>query len=249
MEIYNEYIATSDDGTFSLQENKRSGILNYSVNQVASLLGESESKIRYYTNIFDDLLKIPVSNKELIYSEKDIDKLEFLLRLKDKGLSIKEIQAYCNDITLDEIDIHKKTNSTSISDFVNLIMEKHDVKYNELKTEIFNYIDNSKKELINELSKQFQNEMSAIKDDFKIMLNENLEMLKDELSKNDSRINDRINNLSSHFDEKSEKLAEDIIFKMNKYENVMQRAYSIEQDMNLEMKKTRGFFARLLGAK
>ena len=249
MENNNEYITTSDNETITLGDNRRSGILNYSLSQVATLLGESESKIRYYTNIFDDLLKIPVTNKELTYNNKDIDKLEFLLRLKNKGLSIKEIQSYCNEIALDEIDIQENTKSISIDDFANLLLKKQNDQYNQLKSEIFEYIDNSKKDLLDNVSKQIQNEMSALKDDFKNILNESLETIKNEFDKNNADVNEHLNNMSLHFDEKSEKLADSIIFKMNKYETVMQTAYSIQEDMDRETRKSPGFFAKLLGAK
>ena len=69
MENKTQYISIQNNDTVTLQEKKRSGILSYSINQVAALLGESDSKIRYYTNIFDNLLKIQVSNKELIYTD------------------------------------------------------------------------------------------------------------------------------------------------------------------------------------
>ena len=69
-------------GETIVKNKKRGDILNYSISQVATLLDEEDSNIRYYTNVFDNILKIEISDKELRYTNRDIDKLEFLINLK-----------------------------------------------------------------------------------------------------------------------------------------------------------------------
>jgi len=58
---------------YKIQNKKRGEILYYSIDQIADLLNESIGNVKYYTNIFDDLLKIEIVNKELRYTNNDVD--------------------------------------------------------------------------------------------------------------------------------------------------------------------------------
>ncbi len=248
----NEYIVKSENNKVLIQDNEKNDILSYSLTQVAALLGETESSILYYTNIFDDLLKIPITNKELTYSNNDIDKLKFLMKLKDKGLSIKEIQSYCTELTfdnMDEIHFKKKTDTLSIDDFIDLLIEKQNFQYSNMVNDIKGYIDSMKESIMEDVSKKIDEELSSIRNDFKNIIDASINDIKAELDSKDELLDTHLNNISSNISNKAQELADSIIFKINTYENVMQKAYTIEQDMNLEMRKSSGIFSRLLGFK
>lgn len=84
------------------EKNIRGRALFYSTSQVATILDVADSKVRYYTKVFDDLLHIEISNKQRRYTDDDIEKLKFLVSLKEDGLTIKQIQEYCEEIDWDD---------------------------------------------------------------------------------------------------------------------------------------------------
>jgi DNA-binding transcriptional MerR regulator len=123
------------DEEFIIKNKKRGDILYYSISQVASLLGEEDKNILYYTNVFDNILKIEISDKELRYESKDIDKLEFLINLKNKGMTIKEIQNYCKELPLNIEDLMeiKDTNSLSVKEIIATIVASENKEIDSLK--------------------------------------------------------------------------------------------------------------------
>lgn len=83
----------------------RGTALYYSTSQVATILGESDSKIRYYVKEFDELFDdgdISVINKQRRFTQKSIDKLKYFIELKSEGMTIKQIREYCQEIEWDK---------------------------------------------------------------------------------------------------------------------------------------------------
>lgn len=254
MENNAQYISIQNDDKVTLQEKKRSGILYYSISQVAALLGESDSKIRYYTNIFDNLLKIQVSNKELIYTDKDIDKLEFLIRLKNKGLTIKEIQSYCEELPLDDNDISnnisKETNTLSISDLISLISESQINEISKLKSELFDYIDQMKEDLASDMKDYICTAISEHTKNSEILTDDIFskvqDLITDKFEYESSRMGENLATLSKNIESKSIELNDELIYRIKKFENVVERAYTIEHE--IASQKSPSFLARLFGA-
>lgn len=251
MENKTQYINIQNNDVLTLQEKKRSGILYYSISQVAALLGESDSKIRYYTNIFDNLLKIQVSNKELIYTDKDIDKLEFLIRLKNKGLTIKEIQSYCEELPLDDNDISKETNTLSVSDLISLISQSQINEISKLRSELFNYIDQTKQDLTKDIKNYICTELSeqnkrsqAINDD---MFSNVQDFIKDKLEYESSKMQENLSTLSKDIETKSIELNDQLLCRIKKFENIVKKAYTIEHEIAAQ--KSPSLIERLFGSK
>lgn len=239
MENKERYINIHNN-TFSIEEKKRSGILYYSISQVAALLGETDSTIRYYTNLFDDLLKIQVSNKELIYTDKDIDKLEFLIRLKNKGLTIKEIQSYCDDIPLDENIVTKQISSFSINDLIELITEVQRKEIMNLKSELFSHMDTLKHECISELKDYLINELSiqnqyskSITDDIFL---KTMDSIEEKFKYESSKTLENLVTLSKEIEKKSAEQNDQLLNRIRKFENIVEKAYTIEHEIESERK-------------
>lgn len=116
----------------------RGNALYYSTSQVASMLGVSDSKVRYYSTVFDELLHIEISNKQRKYRQEDIDKLKFIIKLKDDGMALKQIKEYC-----EEVDFHngevtiKESNPLSIQTLAKALMEEQSKQIQSLKIELF----------------------------------------------------------------------------------------------------------------
>ena len=83
----------------------RGKVLYFSTSQVSEVLDVRDSKIRYYTNEFMDLFDegdIVIANTQKKYTQRAIDKLKYFIQLKNKGMTIKQIKEYCQEIEIDE---------------------------------------------------------------------------------------------------------------------------------------------------
>lgn len=127
-----------------IQNRKRGEILYYSMSQVADLLNEDVGNIKYYTNIFDNLLKIEIIDKELRYTNDDIDNLEFLIKLKNRGMSLKEIQEYYSKLPLNDNEVqHLGSNLLSVEELTDSIKKEQQIQFDNFKNELNNDIKNA----------------------------------------------------------------------------------------------------------
>lgn len=143
MDNRDKYIDTQTSNDKIL--NKRRGqILYYSIEQVANLLNEEISNIKYYTNIFDGLLKIEIVDKELRYTNADVDKLELLIKLKNRGMSLKEIEDYCNKLPLNDNEVQPiDSNLLSVEELINSIKEEQQNQLDNFRVQLMNDIQKS----------------------------------------------------------------------------------------------------------
>lgn len=253
----------------NVRNTKRGDILYYSISQVANLLGEEDRSIRYYTNVFDNILKIEISNKEFTYTNNDIDKLEFLINLKNKGMTIKEIQKYCEalPLNLEELVEIKENNSLSIKEIITTIVGLENKELNILKENLSNKIkqdnelhmkkiDNLISEQNNQLELFKKDMLEEIKQyiDYKFdknyeannkLYNQLLQKIDDLISEKPSLENniklqlDRFNDISNSRDI-------NLIDEIRKFKNVIERAYYVQQEMDSTKEKV-GFIGRLFG--
>jgi DNA-binding transcriptional MerR regulator len=155
-----EFEEVSDDTT--KDKTIRGSVLYYSTSQVASVLGETDSKIRYYSTVFDELLHIEISNKQRRYKQEDIDKLKFIIELKDEGMTLKQIKEYC-----EEVDFHKgevsirESNPLSIQALAKALMEEQTKQIETLKIELFEQI----KEFVLNQNLEQSKALESIKED------------------------------------------------------------------------------------
>lgn len=143
MDNKDKYIDTQKVDS-KIQNRKRGEISYYSIDQVADLLNESVGNIKYYTNIFDDLLKIEIVDKELRYTNSNVDKLEFLIKLKNRGMSLKEIQDYYNKLPLNDTEVqHPESNLLSVEELIDSIKEEQRMQFNNFKTQLIDDVQNA----------------------------------------------------------------------------------------------------------
>ncbi|MEG2289664.1 MAG: helix-turn-helix domain-containing protein [Clostridium sp.] len=70
----------------------------YTTTQVAKMLDEPATTIGYWSKYFNNLLDIPISNKNKAYTKKNIEELRFIKKLKrEDGFSLKQIEEYCSE--------------------------------------------------------------------------------------------------------------------------------------------------------
>lgn len=129
---------------YKIQSKERGEILYYSIEQVAALLNESIDNIKYYTNIFYDLLRIEIVDKELHFTNNDVDKLESLIKFKNKGMSNKEIEEYFSKLPLNDGDAkNKENNLLSVEELIDSIKIEQELYFKDFKTQLLNDIQAS----------------------------------------------------------------------------------------------------------
>ena len=205
-----------------INNKKRGDILSYSISQVAALLDQEDSSIRYYTNVFDNILKIEISDKELRYTNRDIDKLEFLINLKNKGMTIKEVQKYCEELPLDIEDLIevKENNSISAKEIIEIIVESENEQLDDIKKYLTNKIDESNelsvKKIVELIGEEQNKQLKFFKDD---ILNEIKEYIDSKLDIENKINTDLYNEFSIKID------------------NLISEKLSIEDNIKLQLDK------------
>ncbi len=289
MDSNDKYINVTDEDI--IKNKKRGDILYYSVSQVATLLDQEDSSIKYYTNVFDNILKIEIADKELRYTNRDVDKLEFLINLKNKGMTIKEVQKYCEELPLDIEDLVeiKETNSISIKEIMTTIVSSENEKIDNLKEYLTNKIaesnelsvqqivtsenekiDNLKEYLTNKIdesnelsvqqivkliseeqNKQLQFFRDDILNEIKEYINSKFDIenkvntdLYNEFSINLNNLiteklslDDTIKSQLDKFNEISISSDRNLIAEIKRFENVIERAYYVQHEMDTQKKK------------
>ena len=255
-----------------INNKKRGPILSYSISQVATLLDEEDSNIRYYTNVFDNILKIEISDKELKYTNRDVDKLEFLINLKNKGMTIKEVQKYCEELPLDIENLIevKENNSISVKEIISTISELENKQIDNLKEYLTNKIDESNQFCIQkflstmeekqntQLNSFKENILNEIKEyiDYKMDIESKMNnslcnelFLKiDNLISEKPSLDDNINLQLNKFNEIAISRDISLINEIKRFENIMERAYYVQHEIDTQKKKV-SFIARLFGAR
>ena len=164
--MFDENIQDVDFTEDNLTNNIRGSALYYSTGQVAQMLDVPDSTIRYYTKVFDEILEIQVVNKQRKYTDGDIDKLKFIIGLKNENMSVKQILEYCQTET--EFNSQNKiqvsdSSPLSIKVLAKALMEQQEIQFNSLKEELFMRVEKQ----ILDLHNQSLEHQDRIRDDIK----------------------------------------------------------------------------------
>lgn len=66
----------------------------YTTRQVAQIIDEPDSTVRYWSKTFNEHLEITYSNKNRAFTKQDISRLLQIKNLKEKGMTLKQIDEY-----------------------------------------------------------------------------------------------------------------------------------------------------------
>lgn len=208
----------------------RGKALYYSTSQVANILNQSDSKIRYYTNVFDEILNIEISNKQRRYTEADIDKMRFLIELKDEGMTIKQIQEYCQQVDFEnskEIQI-KENNPLSIQSLAKALLEEQSKLMLEMKNELIKcHMD-----MIEDLNNRLDIRDDRLKEDISITV--------------DNVLSDKLDNFNSNINNKFESIEKELSVtkQMNEKIDYLREAMKERKEENEEI-KNKSFWSKL----
>ena len=110
------------DAEFTEMNIKGDKNIRYSATQVASILDISVSKLRYYATQFEDILDLEFRNGMRKYTETSIKKMQFIIKLKNEGLTVQQIKDYCQREDLfDEKGLIPQDNPLAVEIFTEAI--------------------------------------------------------------------------------------------------------------------------------
>ena len=119
-------------------ENINGKPLYYTCKQVAQIVGENESAIRYWAKVFEPILKIEVSNMTKKYTKTNIENLMFIKKLlKEDGMTVKQTLEYCSSKGFNtEEGLVDVSNPLAIKTFVEAMTVEVDKKFDLMQSNI-----------------------------------------------------------------------------------------------------------------
>lgn len=257
-----------------IQNKKRGEILHYSIDQVADLLNESTENIKYYTNIFDDLLKIEIVDKELRYTNDDVDKLEFLIKLKNRGMSLKEIQDYYNKLPSNDAEVqHPESNLISVEALVDSIKREQQAQFDNFKIQFMNDMQNANSLYLQSISSTIieaqTKSLNEFKQDLFKEIKEYLDSKFDDVNEINTSLHDKLiantaGLISEKIDSKNDELKLDLqgdfdtfaqsssiaderlIKEVKDFKRVIKDAYYTQYEIEMDNAASSGFWGKFL---
>jgi DNA-binding transcriptional MerR regulator len=182
-----------DNGNENQDKTIRGKALYFGTSQVSEVLGIPDSKVRYYTNVFDDILHIEISNKQRRYTQADIDKLKFIIELKEDGMTLKQIQEYCQEVDFQdskEIQI-KENNPLGIQAIAKALLEQQAILINEMKQDIIDTVISEINKSLNSQNNQFNEMKDSLSKEVAITVEDTVDK---QMKKSSKEIKDQIQN-------------------------------------------------------
>ena len=165
------------DAEFTEMNIKGDKNIRYSATQVASILDISVSKLRYYATQFEDILDLEFSNGMRKYTEPSIKKMQFIIKLKNEGLTVQQIKDYCQREDLfDEKGLIPQDNPLAVEIFTEAIKMQMQEQLEDFRSKLQVDIKNEMKIMLQaqyQMNEEMKQEVCTTLDD---MISEKLEM-------------------------------------------------------------------------
>lgn len=163
--------------------------LYYNTSQVAQILGIPDSKVRYYTKVFDDILKVEIINKQRKYKQADIDKLRYMCELKNEGMSIKQIEQFCREVDFNKGEVVvKESNPLSIQALAQAMVVEQIKLIDDMKLEILSEL----KTFMLEMSQNQTSDFEKIKEDLCTTIDESVNEKLEDLNSGVKEIKEQV---------------------------------------------------------
>ncbi|CAG7839922.1 hypothetical protein CLOHAE12215_01338 [Clostridium haemolyticum] len=217
--------------------------LTYTTSEVAEILNENESTIRYWCDCFSDYIHIEREGRNRKFTKSNIDDLAFTKELlKKERLTIKQAQKRWEHIKTQPSQNTKIISTTETTSQENVLNEQALLKLEEIKNQFLNDISTH---INNTISQQLSTALNAH--------NEALEQTKAELKDYISiTIEDKLeantSNLKAHIDvttENTNKEIRQIYDKDVELVNDLKKHMEERRQQNEEQNNKKGFFGKL----
>lgn len=203
--------------------------LYFNTTQVAEIIKEEPSTVRYWSKRFKDLLNIEVSNRNKQYKESDIEKLKFIKKLtREDGFTLTQVEEYANTKGFDIKDVQNavmdRQDPLAIQAFTAAMMLEMDKKLDNFSEQLMSKIDNKLEQYAilqhEENEKMREITMSIldgiISDRLDISLKEFTNILQDKQDKNTAQYNKLIDLLEKNLENQSAQKKESLFTKLFK---------------------------------
>lgn len=242
MDYINKYVDVEKDNTIKISDNERGEISYFSIDQVADLLKEDNSKIRYYTNIFNGILQIEIEDKRLKYKNSDINKLEFLINLKNKGMTVKQIEQYCKETSLSDEEIKEinEKNILTIDDLINHIVQAENENFNKLKEEVSEEIGKETLKANSDIKILLENKHNEFMEKLEKRNDEYLKEIKEAIiSEQKKCIDDFKNELKDGIRQINNEILSEFVkdIKQESYNNIKSFKDKLKEEIKIQMKE------------
>lgn len=179
-----------EEGSYT-EDKEINGLNNlyYNTSQVAQILGIPDSKVRYYTKVFDDILKVEIINKQRKYKQADIDKLRYMCELKNEGMSIKQIEQFCREVDFNKGEVVvKESNPLSIQALAQAMVVEQIKLIDDMKLEILSEL----KTFMLEMSQNQTSDFEKIKEDLCTTIDESVNEKLEDLNSGVKEIKEQV---------------------------------------------------------
>lgn len=206
--IDTNYEEVIDESLFETDVNINREPLYYNCMQVAKILDEPDSKIRYWSKMFQPLLNIPISNNNRKYTKGNIENLMFIRKLlKEDGLTVKQAYDFCSQKGFDSKLGLDTGNPLAVKTFISGLTDEMDKKFIEMQNITIKQqqvMIDSLKEIILENNKILENRIDEVVSDkmngyFDSLQNE-LTITKDTNKKIEEKLESQSTQIQDNFD-------------------------------------------------
>ena len=174
---------------------KGSDNIRYNATQVSDMYDIPVSKVRYYMKAFEGILDLDYSNRMRRFSKDSLRKFDYLVKLKNDGMTVQQILDYCeNKEVFSEESLNTPNNPLTVEMLAKAISVQVEALMNDFKGQIISEVVSS----INESNQIFKEDIITTIDE---VVSEKLEAVN---SINDNILNikedilDKDNNLDKH---------------------------------------------------
>lgn len=198
----------------------------YSTGQVADILRENDSTIRYWCIQFNNILNIKTSGRNRQFTETDIEKLRYIQKLLRKdNFTIKQVQEIATEQQLDLIENNKvEQDKFMIQAIAKALTIELDNKFQLIQDQL-----NTSLELkLNEAKQKQSEEINQLKLDLSNKIEENQKLMEAIIKEQNS---------------KAEKRDIELVNSLKQVQEITKRQYELHQKEN----ENKGFFKRLFG--
>lgn len=218
--------------------------LYYSTKQVAEILQEPTSRIRYWCDCFDVFLNIQRSGQNRQFTEQDIEKLKYIRKLlKKDGLTINQVKEYCSekDVTMLQEQV-KSQDPIALQALATAIMTEMETRIQLIQKKI---IEDITIEVTKNISEKITQSISAELNIQKQYLDNTKKDMKDYISVTvEDKFNKNIDHLKTHINVTTQDLCkqmkDDDINLVNNLKKHME-----ERRQQIEDQNKKGFFSKL----
>ena len=172
--------------------------LFFTTTQVASIIDEEPSTVRYWSKRFESLLNIQVSNRNKQYTQIDIEKLKYIKKLtKEDGFTLTQVEQYALNEGFNIKDTEEAAidnNPLAIQSFTRQLTMQLDEK-----------LDGFIEKLLTGLEEEHKQNNEKIKQDIAITVDT---VVDDKLNNISNQITDIVNQKNQKTIEKQDKIIE-----------------------------------------